>query len=74
MVFPQLLHFQVLSGIFGVLIVDMICLLSFGLIEQCFSFFHAGSAPLRISALALAVFKILVGCQGRRLWPGFTHR
>jgi len=45
MVFPQLLHFQVLSGIFGVLIVDTLCLLSFGLVEQFFSFFHAGPAP-----------------------------
>jgi hypothetical protein len=74
MVFPQWLHFQVLSGIFGVLIVDMICLLSFDLVEQFFSFFHAGPAPLRISALSLAVFKILVGFRGRRLWSGFTHR
>jgi hypothetical protein len=70
MVFPQLLHFQVLSGIFGVLIVDMICLLSFDLGERFFSFFHAGPAPWSISAPALAVFKILVGCRGKRLWPG----
>jgi hypothetical protein len=77
MVFPQLLHFQVLSGISGVLIVDMIGLLSFGLVEQFFSFFQAGPAPLRISALALAVFKIVVVCGGRRLRPDFgrsTHR
>jgi hypothetical protein len=67
MVFPQLLHFQVLSGISGVLLVDMICLLSFGLVEQCFSFFRAGPAPDGVAALTLAVFKILVGFRGRRL-------
>jgi hypothetical protein len=71
MVFPQLLHFQVLSGILIVLIVDIICLLSLSLVEQFISFFHAGPAPLRISALALAVFKIVVACRDRRLWPRF---
>jgi hypothetical protein len=71
MVFPQLLHFQVLSGISGVLFVDMICLLSFGFVDQFFSFFHAGPAPDGISALTLAVFKILIGFRGRPLWACF---
>jgi hypothetical protein len=67
MVFPQLLHFQVLSGISGVLSVDMIYLLSFGFVEQLFSFFPASPAPDSVAALPLAVFKILVGLRSRRL-------
>jgi hypothetical protein len=61
MVFPQLLHFHVLSGISGVLLVGMIFLLLFGFPLQFFSFFHTGAAPDGISALSLAVFKILIG-------------
>jgi hypothetical protein len=63
MVFPQLLHFQVLSGILNVLSVDMMILLPPSVVLHLFSFFPAGPAPPRISALALAVFKIPVGIR-----------